>query len=48
MVFFPKDMRYDAKKINHEGNSWSGVTTFMVIPSNIIANSMNNGRALLT
>lgn len=45
--FFFKAKRHKAKKINHEGNSWSGVTTFMVVTNSIIVSSMNNGEALL-
>lgn len=39
-------MRYEAKKINHEGNSWSSVT-ITVVPNSIIVSSMNNRKALL-
>lgn len=44
--FFFKAMRYEAKKINHEGNSWGSVT-IMVAPKSIIVSSMNNRKALL-
>lgn len=40
-------MRYKAKKINHKGNSWSGVTAFLAVPNSITVSSMNNGKALL-